>query len=260
MGDDGKMPLDGSFGKTMPLCVGDPYHDPKMSGTHGVSKGQRQFLTTPGKKGQTANAVGYGPLEFKTLFSGGKDQYEDPHKMHVKERLKNVRGNRTPNGFMYSSPMKRSTSPGSMEGTFRGVIEHEGEGTYAARGRREKVENDVVAKRNVQTNPAKLGGFGVPNTLIGGNHEYMHSPYDAFGNAVRSERKKDKEKHGEKKARERAATLCLSRLVLRSGDRLGALVLFLCAPPARRAPRLNSLSLYLSLSLAALSSPRRSRS
>ena len=112
MGDDGKMPLDGSFGKTMPLCVGDPYHDPKMSGTHGVSKGQRQFLTTPGKKGQTANAVGYGPLEFKTLFSGGKDQYEDPHKMHVKERLKNVRGNRTPNGFMYSSPMKRSTSQG----------------------------------------------------------------------------------------------------------------------------------------------------
>ena len=80
------------------------------------------------------------------------------------------------------------------------VIEHEGEGTYAPRGRREKVENDVVAKRNVQTNPAKLGGFGVPNTLIGGNHEYMHSPYDAFGNAVRSERKKDKEKHGEKKA------------------------------------------------------------
>ena len=98
MGDDGKMPLDGSFGKTMPLCVGDPYHDPKMSGTHGVSKGQRQFLTTPGKKGQTANAVGYGPLEFKTLFSGGKDQYEDPHKMHVKERLKNVILRRGPAG------------------------------------------------------------------------------------------------------------------------------------------------------------------
>ena len=119
------------------------------------------------------------------------------------------------------------------------------------------MENDVVARGPCRPT-AKLGGFGVPGTLIGGNSEYMHSPYDAFGNAVRSERKKDKEKHGEKKARERAATLCLSRLVLRSGDRLGALVRFLCAPPARRAPRLNSLS--LSLSLAALSSPRRSRS
>ena len=73
------------------------------------------------------------------------------------------------------------------------------------------MENDVVAKRNVQTNPAKLGGFGVPGTLIGGNTEYMHSPYDAFGNAVRNERKKDKEKHGEKKVRTSAPHAACAR-------------------------------------------------
>ena len=92
------MPLDGSFGKATPLCLGDPYSDPAMRGTHGESKGQKQFLTTPAKKGQTANSVGYGPLEFKTLFAEGKDPYEDPHKMYAKMRMKNREHHRTPNG------------------------------------------------------------------------------------------------------------------------------------------------------------------
>ena len=46
---------------------------------------------------------------------------------------------RAPQRFVYSSPMKRSSSPGDTNATFRGVIEHLGEGTYPEKGRREKV-------------------------------------------------------------------------------------------------------------------------
>ena len=55
-------------------CIGDPYKDPPMDPyKHGTSKGRRQFLTAPPKKGQTANAIGYGPLAYKPMYLPGKE-------------------------------------------------------------------------------------------------------------------------------------------------------------------------------------------
>lgn len=200
MGDDAPRPIDGAFAKNTYNCIGEPYKDPSMKGTHGETKGTKQFLTAPPKKGQTANAIGYGPLEFKPLYEAGKDPYEDPHKMYARARMKNREAHRTPNGFGYSSPMKRSSSPGDINATFRGVIEHLPDGSYPARGNREKIEKDVIASKNVITNPSKRGGFGVPGTLIGGNFEYKDSPYDAYGNSIRQDKKAHRDKMGEKKA------------------------------------------------------------
>jgi hypothetical protein len=58
MGDDAPRPIDGAFAKNTYNCIGEPYKDPSMKGTHGETKGTKQFLTAPPKKGQTANAIG----------------------------------------------------------------------------------------------------------------------------------------------------------------------------------------------------------
>ena len=49
--------------------------------------------------------------------------------------------------FVYSSPMKRSSSPGDTNATFRGIIEHQGEGTYPPRGVRDKARPARRARR-----------------------------------------------------------------------------------------------------------------
>lgn len=191
--------MDGSFGPAAFNCIGDPYSDPKMKGTHGMSKGRRQFLTTPGKRGQTSNAIGYGPLEFKPMFLPGKDQYQDPHKPMSAVRKAGKDKFRTINGFGYSSPMKRSSGLGDDQATFRGQIEHLPDGTYVEKGVRGKIEVDVIATRNIQTSPGKRGGYGYAGTLLGGNVEYVASQYDAYQEMERKDHKKHQAKMGERK-------------------------------------------------------------
>ena len=66
--------MDFLFSKPTFNCIGDPYKDPPMDPyKHGTSKGRRQFLTAPPKKGQTANAIGYGPLAYKPMYLPGKE-------------------------------------------------------------------------------------------------------------------------------------------------------------------------------------------
>lgn len=66
--------MDFLFSKPGFNCIGDPYKDPPMDPyKHGTSKGRRQFLTAPPKKGQTANAIGYGPLAYKPMYLPGKE-------------------------------------------------------------------------------------------------------------------------------------------------------------------------------------------
>ncbi|KAH8096326.1 serine carboxypeptidase [Aureococcus anophagefferens] len=175
--------MDFLFSKPQFNCIGDPYKDPPMDPyKHGTSKGRRQFLTAPPKKGQTANAIGYGPLAYKPMRGtvAGKGKFL------------------TPNGFTYASPMKKSASPGDMCGTFNKTpVEHLPDGRDDRPP--SKVDVDVIARRNIQTSPGKRGGFGVAGTLIGGNPEYVHSSYTAYDDKIRADMRKHREIMGERR-------------------------------------------------------------
>ena len=83
------------------------------------------------------------------------------HKLQARSRQGGKSKFLTPNGFVYASPMKKSASPGDMNGTFsKSPPEHLPDGT-APPMRRNKVDVDVIARRNIQTSPGKRGGFGV---------------------------------------------------------------------------------------------------
>ncbi|KAH8058051.1 2-hydroxy-adenosine triphosphate pyrophosphatase [Aureococcus anophagefferens] len=192
--------MDFLFSKPQFNCIGDPYKDPPMDPyKHGTSKGRRQFLTAPPKKGQTANAIGYGPLAYKPMYLPGKEPFVENHKLQARNRVAGKGKFLTPNGFTYASPMKKSASPGDMCGTFNKTpVEHLPDGT-AMIGRRSKVDVDVIARRNIQTSPGKRGGFGVAGTLIGGNPEYVHSSYTACDDKIRADMRKHREIMGERR-------------------------------------------------------------
>ena len=123
--------MDFLFSKPQFNCIGDPYKDPPMDPyKHGTSKGRRQFLTAPPKKGQTANAIGYGPLAYKPMYLPGKEPFVENHKLQARNRVAGKGKFLTPNGFTYASPMKKSASPGDMCGTFNKTpVEHLPDGT-----------------------------------------------------------------------------------------------------------------------------------
>ena len=79
--------MDFLFSKPGFNCIGDPYKDPPMDPyKHGTSKGRRQFLTAPPKKGQTANAIGYGPLAYKPMYLPGKEPSATPASLKASRR------------------------------------------------------------------------------------------------------------------------------------------------------------------------------
>ena len=63
-----------------------------------------------------------------------------------------------------------------------------------------RIDSHRLASTRIETDPCFQGGFGVPGTLIGGNFEYKDSPYDAYGNSIRQDKKAHRDKMGEKKA------------------------------------------------------------
>mmetsp|Transcript_4855 Transcript_4855/g.14387 ORF Transcript_4855/g.14387 Transcript_4855/m.14387 type:complete len:337 (-) Transcript_4855:59-1069(-) len=212
--------MDFLFSVTSSISAGDPYRDPPLDPyKHGHSKGKRQFLTAPPKKGQTANAIGYGPLAYKAAHPPGKEPYLENYKLQAKRRMASKSRFLTSNGFMYSSPMKKSSvlrcvrsfkpsfisaqAPGDYEGTFRcettglrqtgGLAEREGL-------RRAKIKIDTLARRNIMTCPGPRGGFGVAGTLIGGSDiEYVSSEYGAAEDARRADARKHRAIIGERR-------------------------------------------------------------
>lgn len=191
--------MDAFFSKPTFNCIGDPYHDPPLDPyKHGASKGVRQFLTSPAKKGQTANAIGYGPLEYKAMYLPGKEPFQESFKYQASRRMEGRKKFIAPNGFVYSNPMKKSSAPGDTNGTFAGVIENMPESSFA-QGARSKLDLDSIPRRNIQTSPGKRGGFGVAGTLIGGNPEYVGSEYSAYEDMVRAGHAKHRVACGERR-------------------------------------------------------------
>ncbi|KAJ1451705.1 hypothetical protein M885DRAFT_529136 [Pelagophyceae sp. CCMP2097] len=192
--------MDYLFSKPSFNCCGDPYHDPSTLSGHGTSKNTRQFQTAPPKKGQTSNPIGYGPLEFKGLYLPGKEQFQETFKLQAQRRLDGKKKFGTPNGFGYSSPMKKSSSPGDVCGTFGGAVEHSSDGVDKKGDPKNKVDVEgIMGRRNIQTSPSKRGGYGVAGTLIGGQVEYVSSAYDALDEQARVARRVHKGLMGERK-------------------------------------------------------------
>lgn len=174
--------MDYLFSKPSFNCVGDPFVDPQPNPFTRSIPGLRQLHTAPPKRGQTANTIGYGPLQFVPAYLQGKDPYTDTYKVHAKARQMSSRQFRTPTGFAYASPMKRSSSPGDAAGTFGGSIEH-----VPDCGVKKKPEPNTL--RNVQAVPSKRGGCGVAGILIGGKElEYVGCDYDALAKKLKYER------------------------------------------------------------------------
>jgi len=193
------MSLDGSFGAPSFNCIGDPYHDPKYS-AHGESKGQRQFLAVPSKTGQTASSIGYGPSNFKALYDGSggsRESYEDGHKKYARERLAARKKWRTPNGFGYSSPMKASSSPGDITGTFNNTYEHIAPKVESKARRQKKTE---FSQKQMLVHPQEKGGCGYSSGYVGGKiPTYVHHEYDAGAVTTKKERELHIAKTGDRR-------------------------------------------------------------
>lgn len=194
------MALDGSFGAPAFNCINDPYQDPKYM-AHGESKGKRQFLTAPAKKGQTASSIGYGPSDFKALYDGSganREVYEDGHKKYARARLEARKKWRTPNGFGYSNPMKKSSSPGDITGTFNASYEHIAQ-SVEPKGRRER--KTEFNPKQILVHPQEKGGPGFSSGYCGGKiPTYVHHEYDAAHAMKKKERELHIAKTGERRA------------------------------------------------------------
>lgn len=90
--------------------------------------------------------------------------------------------------------MKRSSTPGDTQGTFRGRV------AYVPLGREERKANYESSRRRVVVVPSKNGGPGVSGTLIGGrNVEYMSSEYDALKTRLKCEAKEHRMRIGDRR-------------------------------------------------------------
>lgn len=96
-------------------------------------------------------------------------------------------------GFSYSSPMKKSSSPGDAQGTFQGRVAH----VPMGKPRVEKTVNHHTTRPRLLVVPSKAGGPGVSGTLIGGqNVEYVSSDYDALKTKLKCEAKEHRMRVG----------------------------------------------------------------
>lgn len=176
-------------------AVGDPYVDPKGNPFRPDPKGKRQFQTCNLKEGQTADNWGEGKREFYRLSEN--EPYQEPFRREQDQRLANAAKNLTPFGFKYSHPTAMMSSTGDYFGTFGAgeldkVYDHFSDGTHGKRGRKQKIE-ELLEKRNIQTNPGKKGSYGYGGTRMGQTPDptYSADPYDA----TRDDNRKEIEEH-----------------------------------------------------------------
>jgi hypothetical protein len=160
----------GLFSEPEYISIGDPYTSDRTKGQKLSRYSGKQFSGAPPKKGQTAGDVYFSA--FQRLYEGEKytnpgaaDRAADAAKAKAK-----IAGDWCPN-----NPPKRNCGRGSYYGTIGDKFTHMGSGA-ASRSSREKVTTSALP--NIRTNPAKLGGFGVPNTTIGNSPKYESEPYD----------------------------------------------------------------------------------
>jgi hypothetical protein len=119
------------------------------------------------------------------------------NKLRAKEKLQSREKFVTPVGFRPSSPAKKLTGPGAVEGTFT-TVEHLPDGTFPARD--EKPRKPESGPKNFLTTVPKKGGFGVPGTTLGAYPEYKGEPYGEKERRQRAERLVHAEAMGERKA------------------------------------------------------------
>jgi hypothetical protein len=156
----------GLFSAPISNGVGDPYKDPSKFGTHGSSKGVRQFGISTGLPGS-----------YNRLYEG--ENHVDYAKVLARERLKGKEKFLLPTGFRYASPLKKSGSLGDYYGTFTKPIPHLPDGTGGTRGRREPIKE--FEPKKIYTQPLKKasGSQAATPKICFTEVEYVSSPYDA---------------------------------------------------------------------------------
>lgn len=188
---------DGSIGKPVFNAIRTPYVEMRAnSGRFGEAKGKRQFQTSPAKKGQTVNPVGSGEFQYRSLYANTK--FRETSKMHVKSRLKARSKFMTPNGFRYSSPMKKSATPGDTFGSFSTPNGEADPNARPESRQRTKVSN--FETRNICTSPSKKGSYGTAGTLLGPMDNYLGGEYDVVKIGRKGELAEDKAKVGDRSA------------------------------------------------------------
>mmetsp|Transcript_1352 Transcript_1352/g.1820 ORF Transcript_1352/g.1820 Transcript_1352/m.1820 type:complete len:336 (+) Transcript_1352:116-1123(+) len=190
---------DGCFSKPSYVSVNDPYISKRPQTVHKEQNERRNFTTSPPKFGQTASTLGPGPIDFKPAYVN--DPYIDSYKLHARERMKNKAKFRTPNGFGYSSPMKKSSSTGDFYGSFtdQKTREYKSSGPPLPHNHMH-LNFKKGSERNFLTQPSKRGGpgyshRGFANTEI----SYKSEPYDEDKRIRRKERLQHIKAVGERK-------------------------------------------------------------
>lgn len=167
----------GLFSPPITSATMDPYVDKaKVAGRpHGSSKGLAQF-------GVSLKGI---PGKFNRLYEG--EVYSSASKESTKDRLKGRDKFLTPNGFRHSSPLKKSSSKGDFNGTFRRKApDYISDGTYGQRGSRAALRE--TGPKNFYTNPPRKAtgdALGTtPKTCFEELH-YVPSSYDAYDKTER---------------------------------------------------------------------------
>jgi hypothetical protein len=172
----------GLFSPPISNAIGDPYRDRSKYGTHGTSKGVRQF-------GVSVKGI---PGSLNRLYEG--EEHIDASKISARDRLKGKEKFLLPTGFRYSSPLKKSGSLGDYYGTFTKPIAHLPDGTGGTRGPRQAVKD--FAPKKIYTQPPKKasGSQAATPHICFTEIEYVPSPYDAALITERELHRLEKEK------------------------------------------------------------------
>jgi hypothetical protein len=159
----------GYFSEPTYNSIGDPYEGGKGKGMLPRYVG-KQFTGAPPKRGQVAGDVYF--TKFNRLYEGEK--YMNPGAADRAADRKKVAG-KIGGDWRPNNPPKKNCGKGNYYGTIGDKFTHMAAGG-ATRDAREKVTASALP--NIRTNPAKKGGFGVPNTSIGAEAKYESEPYD----------------------------------------------------------------------------------
>lgn len=185
------MPYSGGlFSAPLTTAVMDPYVDPhKIAGrAHGNTKGMAQF-------GISKRGI---PGKFNRLYEG--ETFVSESKQATNQRMEGRKKFLTPNGFGYSSPIKKSSSKGDFYGTFqKKAPTYLSDGTYGTRQTKTAITES--GPKNFYTNPPRkatgLSQATTPKTLFEEYH-YVTSPYNAFHETEKRAKTAGIEKLGDK--------------------------------------------------------------
>eukprot|EP00201_Polytomella_parva_P009105 CAMPEP_0175063090 /NCGR_PEP_ID=MMETSP0052_2-20121109/14546_1 /TAXON_ID=51329 ORGANISM="Polytomella parva, Strain SAG 63-3" /NCGR_SAMPLE_ID=MMETSP0052_2 /ASSEMBLY_ACC=CAM_ASM_000194 /LENGTH=319 /DNA_ID=CAMNT_0016329215 /DNA_START=140 /DNA_END=1096 /DNA_ORIENTATION=+ len=174
------------------ISAGDPYVKPRDSSGRNTGL---NFKSTIGRTGKLND----GTFDkFKALYEG--DRYIDPSKRDRIAQNETKKNNVTETPFKAVSPMKLSSGTGDFYGTLSGKIPYIPGATITVQKKKGEAKSEP---RNIVTNPAKKGTYGMNKTTLSerGGTKGISSEYEYHANPSNLEEERRREERMASKKR-----------------------------------------------------------